>query len=102
MTFPAKTPDEIKMVTFDFSTEAASTSTLSNPTVTATLKSGTGTAADITIAAPQVVSKTVLVLISDGLDGAKYRLSCECDASNGEHHRIDKDLPVKETAAVVS
>jgi hypothetical protein len=41
------------------------------------------------------------VLIGGGEDGATYRLSCTVDADNGEHHQIDKDLPVKEKAAVV-
>jgi hypothetical protein len=101
MSFPAKAPDEIKLLTFDFTSEAASGNTLSNAVFTKTLISGTGSAADLTIGTPQIVGLTVMVLVSAGLDAAKYRLSCEVDASNGEHHRIDRDLPVKETAALV-
>jgi hypothetical protein len=102
MSFPAKTPDEIKLLTFDFTGEAASGNTLSNAAFTKSLVSGTGSASDLTIGTPQIVGLTVMALVSAGVDGAKYRLTCEVDASpNGEHHRIDKDLPVKETAALV-
>ena len=101
MSFPKKTPDETKLATFDFSTEAAAGTTLSNPTVTITHLSGDGTAADLTASGEAVQDQTVTVFLSGGLSGARYRVSCEADASNGEHHRIDKDLPVSETGALV-
>ncbi|HQR20038.1 MAG TPA: hypothetical protein PKV98_04175 [Burkholderiaceae bacterium] len=102
MSFPAKTPDEVKLVTFDFSSEAATGATLSNPTVEVTsVISGSGVVGDITAASVTVASQTVTALIGGGVSGTKYRLTCVVDASNGETHRIDKDLPVKESAAVV-
>src|SRR4051794_19762348 len=107
MPFPAKAPDETKLVTFDFTKETAADATLSAPALVVSVKkqNATGTAAfgDITASNLNVPvgTKTAQVLIAGGLDGATYRLSCEVDASNSEHHRIDKDLPVKETAAVV-
>lgn len=102
MSFPDKTPDEEKLLTFDFSTEAAEGNTLSNATVEAVLVSGSGDESDLTLGTPVIAGQTVQVMASDGLDGAKYQIICEVDASNTEHHRIDKILPVKEKAALVS
>lgn len=103
MSFPKKTPAEEKLATFDFSLEAANGTTLSNPAVTATLKSGAGGAdADITIGTPSVIGRKVYALLSGGVDGCVYRISCAVDADNGEHHQVDKDLPISAKAALVS
>jgi len=101
MTFPKKTPHEEKLVTFDFEPEAAVGTTLTNPAVVVTVVTGPGSVGDLTISTPTVVDQTVQTLIGSGLDGCKYRVSCEVDASNGEHHQIDKVLPVSEKGAVV-
>jgi hypothetical protein len=83
--------------------------TLANPTIAVTLRSGTGAETDLQRSALTIVdapggavSQAVQVYAWAGLDGAKYRISIEADASNGEHHQIDKDLPVAATAAVVA
>jgi len=106
MSFPKKAPDETKLVTFDFSSEAAIGSTLSNPVVDVfEIVSGSGgSLTDLTIgtATIPVGTQTVQALIGAGVEGVKYRVRCEVDASNGEHHRIDKDLPVAAKGALVS
>src|SRR5574337_405255 len=84
---PAKTPTEAKVVTFDFSGEAASGSTLSLPVVTKSLISGSDTgAAALTVGTPSVSGLTVLTLVSGGLEGSLYELYCEVTVSNGEVH----------------
>lgn len=82
---PAKTPTEDKVVTFDFSGEAAPGATLSSPVITPTVLSPVGAALP-TIGSATVSGQTVLVLVSGGVEGAKYELYCEVTASNGEIH----------------
>lgn len=96
MSFPSKAPDEIILVTFDFSPEMPTTlSVISNQVVVVTLvASGSGSVSDISLGTSSIDGQTVKVLVSAGLEGNKYRLSCEVDVDNGEHRRIDKDLPV--------
>lgn len=102
MSFPAKTPAEVKLVTFDFSSEAATGAVLSNATVEASsVVSGAGVVGDITVTSITVTDQTVSALVGGGVSGTKYRLTCTVDADNGETHQIDKDLPVKNSAAVV-
>lgn len=104
MAFPKKTPDEIKLITFDFSTEAAEGSVLSNPTVICeAVVAGTGGAVgDLDITDIEVViGQKVTCLVGDGVDGCQYRLRCCVDADNGEHHEIEKVLPVADLAALV-
>lgn len=107
MSFPEKTPEEIKVVTFDFEPEAATGSTLTLPVLTVTVKrqnaAGDAVPGDITATGITVpmATQTVQVLIGGGLHGATYRLSCAVAASNGEFHEIAKDLPIKNTAALV-
>lgn len=102
MSFDRKTPDEARILTFDFSTKATSGSTLSNPAVAISHLSGPGDATDLTLATPAVVDQTVTVLASAGLDGARYRLKATADTSDGETLEIDRDLPVSASAALVS
>lgn len=108
MSFPKKTPIEKKLLTFDFVGEAAEGTTLSNPTITVTVKSGAGVYSDLQVDTPVVVDapsgavgQAVQVFAWAGLSGTTYRINCQADASNGEHHEIDKDLPVAANAAVV-
>jgi hypothetical protein len=102
MTFPAKAPAEKKLLSFDFSTEAATGAVLSNPVVSVLkVVSGTGNITDVTIASAFIDGLWVRALTSVGLPGVKYRIRAEADADNGEHHIIDKDLPVTEKGALV-
>lgn len=115
MAFPKKAPDEIKLLTFKFDSEMPEGVTLSNATVTATVVSGADDADDLDIGTIDIVdaedddgvaitgreSQWITVLIGDGVEGAKYRISAEADASNGEHNRIDCDLPVGVAGALV-
>lgn len=103
MSFPYKAPDEIKLITFDFTNEVATGATIDNPTLTVIAANDTTDPDDLDPDAELVIDGLMVkVLVGAGLDGGKYTLSCEVDASNGEHHRIDKILPVKEKAALVS
>lgn len=102
MAFPQKAPDESKMLTFDFTKDFASTSaTASNPTVSATLFEGPGVAGDLNLSIMGLSSYKVTVLAENGLEGATYRITCEVDASNGEHHDIIADLPVSVAGPLV-
>lgn len=97
---PAKTPTEDKVVTFDFSGEAATGATLSAPTVTKSLVTGTDAgAASLTIGSATVSGLTVLALVSGGLEGSTYELYCEVTASNGEVHDRAAALRVTVLAA---
>ena len=97
-TLPKKTPTEKKIVTFDFSSEAAVGSTLSVPVLTVTLASGAGSETDLTRGTPSIQGQQVLVLISDGIDGAQYKLLCQVQASNSEVHEMAAKLPVSVNA----
>lgn len=102
MSFPAKTPSEVKLVTFDFTSEAATDAVLSNAVVEASsVISGSGVIGDITVTSILVTAQSVSALVGGGVSDTKYRLTCTVDADNGETHQIDKDLPVKDTAAMV-
>lgn len=102
MSFPAKTPTESKLLTFDFSNELATDSLLVSAEVSVSeVVLGTGDVSDVTFDAPIVNDTSVSVLTSAGLSGCKYRVSCVATADNDEVHQIDKDLPIKDTAAVV-
>lgn len=97
---PAKTPAESKLVTFDFANEAATETTLSSPTVAkALISGGDAGAAALNIGAASVVGRTVQAMISAGIDGSTYRLTCTAAASNGEVHQITALLPVSVDAA---
>jgi hypothetical protein len=94
-TLPKKTPTEAKVVTFDFSSEAAVGATLSSPVVTKSLVAGTDTgAASLTVGVPAISGQTILVLVSAGTDANKYGLKCSVQASNGETHEIAAQMPV--------
>ena len=103
MAFPKKTPDEVKLLTFDFTKEAAEGSILSTPILTVeSVVSGTGGAiGDVTLSTGVLSGKVVSCLATGGKNGVVYRLRCDVDADNGEHHEIEKDLPVSDVAALV-
>jgi len=103
MSFANKTPDEVRLLTFDFSTKAVAGVTLSNPTTTvAAVLSGTGVIGDLTLGTAGVVDLTVTTLASAGTDGTRYRLKAEATASNGETLEVERDLTVSASSAVVS
>lgn len=99
-TLPAKTPTEAKLVTFDFTTEAVADNTLSSPTVAKALISGDDPAAvGLTVGAAVAVGLQAQALVSGGVDGAVYRLTCTATASNGEVHQIIARMMVDAAAA---
>lgn len=99
-TLPAKTPSEAKLVTFDFTTEAVAGNTLSGPTVAKALISGNDPgAASLTVGSAVAVGLQVQALVSGGVDGADYQLTCTATASNGEVHQILAVLAVRGDAA---
>lgn len=103
MAFDPKTPDEVRLLTFDFADKAPTGVTLSAPTATVlAVLVGSGVIGDLTLGTPTVVDQTVTVLASLGLDGSKYRLRCMADGSNGETYEIDKDLQVTASAGVTA
>lgn len=95
MAFDAKTPDEVRLLIFSFATKAVSGVTLSNPTVSVdSVVAGTGLVGDVTLGTAAVADLTVTALGTGGIDASRYRLKAECDASNGEHLEVFRDLPV--------
>lgn len=102
MTFPKKTPTEIKFVTFDFGPEAASAYPIGNPVITAASLTGDNPT-DLTIDVGSIIvsDKKVSVLVGAGLNRMVYRLTCQVDSGNGERHDITKDLPVADDGALV-
>lgn len=99
-TLPAKTPSEVKLVTFDFTTEAVAGVVLSNPTVDKAVISGTDpAAASLTVGTAMVSGLTVLCLVGGGLAGVVYQLTCTVTAANGEVHQILARLAVDAAAA---
>lgn len=99
-TLPAKTPTEAKLCTFDFTTEAASGVVLSSPTVAKSVISGTDPgAASLTIGAAIVTGMQAQALVSGGLDGVVYQLTCTVSAANSEVHQILAKMAVSVSAA---
>ncbi len=97
---PAKTPTEEKLVTFDFTIEAVAGSILSSPTVAKSVISGIDLgAAALTVSSVSVIGLQAQALVSSGLDGVTYQLTCTVNADNGEVHQSLASLPVNVTAA---
>jgi|SRR5215831_1176516 len=87
-----KLPAETKAVTFDFTEELAPGTTLTGtPIVTVD--------AGLTAGAPglDATSTFVTVLISGGVMGAFYLVTCRCGSTDGQLHEIDA---IVEIAAV--
>ena len=97
---PAKTPTEEKLITFDFTIEAVAGSVLTNPSVAKSVITGTDPgAAGLTVGGASVSGLQAQALVSGGLDGVTYQLTCTVDADNGEVHQILASLAVSEIAA---
>ena len=75
MSLPKKDPNEIIYVSFDFSYV---TTSISNPTVIATVENGKGdsTPSAIISGVPTMSGTTVQQLITGGVAGTNYRLTC--------------------------
>lgn len=98
---PAKSTAEAKRITFDFSKEAATGSTLSSPvTSKATLAGSDPGAAGLTMGSASVLPGTQLVqvLVSAGINGVVYKVGCRVNASDGEVHELFGRLPIGEQA----
>ena len=97
--FPAKTPTEDKVLTFDFSKEVAVGTVLTAPVVAKSLGSGTDIGVSLTLGLPTVSALTVLVLASAGLDGNVYDLTCTVNGASSEVHQILASMLVSVNAA---
>ena len=99
-TLPAKTPTEAKLVTFDFTTEAVAGSVLSSPSVAKSVLSGTDPAAvGLTIGSAVATDLQVQAMVSGGIAGVTYQLTCTASADNGEVHQILAKMAVAADAA---
>ena len=96
---PNKTPAEVKLVTFDFTNEAAVGSELASPSVAKSLVKGADTnASSLTVGTPAVSGMLLKVLIGGGTDKCKYKLRAQVTADNNEVHEMDATLEVSESA----
>lgn len=103
MAFPDKTPDEVRLLTFDFSAKAATGVTLSSPTAAVySVLSGTGVTSDLTLGTAAVADLTVTALGTGGADGTRYRLKATAAASNGETLEVFKDIAVSIRSGVIA
>jgi hypothetical protein len=99
-TLPAKTPTEAKLCTFDFATEAVAGSVLSAPSIAKSVLYGTDpAAAGLTVGAAVATDLQVQALVSGGLNGVTYQLTCTATADNGEVHQILARLAIDASAA---
>ncbi len=97
--FPAKTVDEVKVYTFDFSGEIASGATISAPVVEKFTHSGNDPDADgLTLQTPYVDGPYCLVMGADGIQGCTYKLRAKVEDDNGQVHVIWALASVKESA----
>lgn len=80
--FDRKDPQEVVVLTFDFSAEAAA---VSSPVVTVAHDSGEPDAASASVpdGSPQVSGGKVLQRVKAGVDGANYVLRCTASDGNG-------------------
>ena len=80
--FDKKDPQEIVVLTFDFSGEAAA---VSSPVVSVAHDSGEPDAAFASVleGSAQVSGAKVLQRVKSGVDGANYLLRCEASDGNG-------------------
>jgi len=86
---------EIKDVRFDFSTEAASSTTLSAPTVTCAVLDGTDASPSAVLSgSPTVSGKEVVQRIQPGVVGCTYKLNAFVSDSSGLRHHIAAKVSV--------
>lgn len=83
---PSKTPNEAKVITWDFTNVA--TGTLSSPSITkSTIVGSDPSAAGLSVTSPIVSGSTVYTLVSNGLDNCSYELLCTVSDSSGQVHQ---------------
>jgi len=86
---------EIKEVRFDFSTEAASATTLSAPTVTCVVLDGVDASPSAILSgSPTVSGKDVVQRIQPGVVGCTYKLHAFATDSSGLRHHIAAKMSV--------
>lgn len=93
--FPTKTPDEVKVYTFNFEPETADDAVLDTPVVDQTTITGTN---PMTLADVSVVGRKVLVLGADGDEAGKYKLRAKVNDDSGQTHVIWANASIKEAA----
>jgi hypothetical protein len=103
MTFPSKDPQEVKLITFDFTGEAPTGAILTSPVIVVAQAKGIGAVIGdvVLVGSPAISGLKVRQLASLGITGASYLLRCDVDGDNGEHHIIEKWLPVSVKAPIV-
>ena len=91
MAFPKrlKQPDEKRTLTFDFSAKIVPGTTL---TGAATLIAETG----LTVSSGTVAATTVTCQVSGGILGTAYKVTCRCNATNGDILELDATVVIKE------
>jgi len=86
---------EIKDVRFDFSSEAASSTTLSSPSVTCVVLEGVdATPSAVLSGSPSVSGKEVVQRIQPGVAGCTYKLNAFVSDSSGLRHHIAAKVSV--------
>lgn len=86
--------DEIKMLRFDFTSEAGPGATLSSPEVTCTTYEGVDPAPAVKIGAPTVVGSEVHQKVQGTLAGVTYKVRATVSDSDGLRHGITGYLEV--------
>jgi hypothetical protein len=90
-----KHPDEIKVVSFEFSTELEAGETISSALVTATTKiGGDASPSAILLSAPQISGTKILQRVQAGVQGCVYSLKAKATGNGGLVHVIAADLEV--------
>lgn len=95
-TLPFKDPGETLLVEFDFSAELAAGETIETAVISCVLLKGydvnpSGILAD----AAQLTTPKVFQLISGGVDGSYYKISCTASTSGGEIIILKAVVPVR-------
>lgn len=93
---PPKDPAERVVVAFNFERRLGEGVTLSSPTVSAAVASGTDVDPGATVSgAASPLGAKVLQLVIGGLDTVDYRLKCQVDTSDGQRFVLSARLPVR-------
>jgi hypothetical protein len=87
--------DEVKIVRFDFSTEAEEAAGITTPVVTCVLLDGTDASPSaVMFGAPSVNGKFVIQIVKPGVVGCFYKLRATCLDSDGAKHGMTAHLRV--------
>jgi hypothetical protein len=86
---------EVKVVQFDFSTEAADNATLITPSVTCVVVEGTDPNPSAVLSGtPSVIGLVVTQLVRPGVVGCKYKLRAYASEASGTRHGITAYMKV--------